>query len=1364
MSPQRGPALIEAEDAANALKDKKKRKKKKKRNSDSGVPPYKKFYVVKTLNDGTNYEKVRRMEGFDVLIVTPDDCRRDGYQYDKGPGNTKLRMLVQMSLDNYDKLVASQQQSDTAYGSTSEQEEQDQENRMAMAQTVYTTICDDWKGLFLTKAKRDDPKRWLPVDTSEAEEEICRVIEECAKARKEDRRKAREAQKKAAKEKRNEEPKKPKKKRKLEEEKPVKEKDQEQDQDPSQDQDQSKEQDVDRTSQQPAGPSQAQPQAQAQETASIEKPATDTAPTEQAKPQQQPPPQKEPTVHTAPPTKSKAKLQRKHPPPLLPKQQTTVKATPFMAKKQKSASGDAAAPIDAAPTNAPPQAAATPGLTLGTDDIVGTAATPGTALARMIAANTPGTTLQFSDTGTPQLPPLPAGLSPWMQRNNDGATEKNDAFVPEAMSPALPPLDQAQGPHAPAVPNAPMPPLTAEEAQTANNKVATNDNDNDNPVKRKRGRPRKGEVRDPPPPRRKKRGRPPKNETLRRQQEQEQQQQQQEEYPQQPQLKRRIVLPGPRDAPTMAPLPASPGLLHGNGLISPGGKNDTWFDFEVEETEEQQTSDQEEEKQQSSTPKKLIQPKKAGSPFPLPPPEYEERNNTTLTKARALLKVKDPDWIEVYDKLCHTRVNLYCNGNVSKWPTGNLRYTAKKSNRSTDIALNQWILEQQAMYRNFCAWQEREYWRQQQPHQTQGMAVYMHSQHYDRMHGQTPGGIMATDLNTVLALKTAAFLEATRREQAAAAAAAFARVNTLATLPNLTSNANNTSVAGATEKTDKEKGDKEGASTETSQSTNTRETSEKSKGASKSNISKDDPSKSKATKTNTRNHVAKNTRASIATSQTAKAMPAGKDANNASDNSVDKVEEADQSNSPETKKKKKPTKNPRVAAGEDASNSQTDKAAVCEKQATTGTTKAADNKEDRTETDADNHDDYDRKKESNGAATSAGEEESDIAATKARAEAEVEAARARAEAAEAEAKKMDKEFRKLQSGKIVLLDAIHFVWQPDQEPPPNASEEWKESFLDLREYLRSRGDTAVPDTVELGVWAQLQRMRYQRSLALMSEPSSLPGVNERKYATAPPLTREQIIALRGLGFDWENLDSSRFYVMYMKLLEFKNRVGDCLVPPPNLDSLYPEDDDDKEDDEGDNQAEDCMVDDHADPQLFFWVQRVRFEYIKFQEARAAEEKRVATRAATNAMDEDGHAVVEQLLAEEEKAAELASKEKRKEANTEDATDEGTVVGHLVQSPPMSTKKISETEDTANDASEKENEGANGASRPPARAKKPKGRPRKNVDQTLSSDTVSTLTQDQIDLLNAAGFIWSTDITDRWIKQYRRLQAFYIKNG
>lgn len=44
------------------------------------------------------------------------------------------------------------------------------------------------------------------------------------------------------------------------------------------------------------------------------------------------------------------------------------------------------------------------------------------------------------------------------------------------------------------------------------------------------------------------------------------------------------------------------------------------------------------------------------------------------------------------------------------------------------------------------------------------------------------------------------------------------------------------------------------------------------------------------------------------------------------------------------------------------------------------------------------------------------------------------------------------------------------------------------------------------------------------------------------------------------------------------------------------------------------------------------------------------------------------------------------------------------------------------------------------------------------------DIASTLTQSHVELLNACGFIWSLDIRDNWRRQYRRLQAFYIKNG
>ena len=371
--------------------------------------------------------------------------------------------------------------------------------------------------------------------------------------------------------------------------------------------------------------------------------------------------------------------------------------------------------------------------------------------------------------------------------------------------------------------------------------------------------------------------------------------------------------------------------------------------------------------------------------------------------------------------------------------------------------------------------------------------------------------------------------------------------------------------------------------------------------------------------------------------------------------------------------------------------------------------------------------------------------------------------------------------RELQRAKILLLDDIHFVWQPDQVPPADAPQDWKESFYDLREYLRSRGDTAVPDSVELGVWAQLQRIKYQRSLAVMAKESTT-AKNPSQEAD-PPLTRGQMAALRGLGFDWQDRESSQFHVMYLKLLEFKHRVGDCLVPPPpTLRDLESDEDDDDDDDE----EEDCIVETKVDPNLFFWVQRQRLEKIRFQTAQElAEEEQREDKGAqqveeqAEGVDEDGHALVEELLEEEKEAEETAASKQLKKQNPADSresedNDDATVVAHLVTTPSKRTKHARLAAASAEKEGERNavNSSSRGESENRDSEKKVRrahaaslsSTKKKTKQRVRSSDTVSTLTQAQINLLDSADFIWSFDISLPWILQYRRLHAFYIKHG
>lgn len=321
---------------------------------------------------------------------------------------------------------------------------------------------------------------------------------------------------------------------------------------------------------------------------------------------------------------------------------------------------------------------------------------------------------------------------------------------------------------------------------------------------------------------------------------------------------------------------------------------------------------------------------------------------------------------------------------------------------------------------------------------------------------------------------------------------------------------------------------------------------------------------------------------------------------------------------------------------------------------------------------------------------------------------------------------------------IFLLET---VWHPNQEPPEDACDEWKESFLDLREYVRTRGDTVVSDTVELGVWAKLQRMKYQRSLVALErqerEQASVTGAggifSVQTESEDLPLSEGQMKALRCLGFDWDDMESSDWHVMYMKLLEFKHRVGDCLVSPPSISNVAWDDSEDKENDSDDE--DEPIFNTNSDPKLYFWVQRQRFEYVRFQKAK--EEAAF------------GNELVEKLLEEEATEGHCDIVDMVRTPNPR------RFLGATLDNDVNPNMGVAESQPTVVEDSE-QTKGGRGS-----RTKKS----RKNEKAApSSSDQVSTLTQAQIDALNQVGFIWDLDITGKWINQYRRLHAFYVKHG
>lgn len=144
-------------------------------------------------------------------------------------------------------------------------------------------------------------------------------------------------------------------------------------------------------------------------------------------------------------------------------------------------------------------------------------------------------------------------------------------------------------------------------------------------------------------------------------------------------------------------------------------------------------------------------------------------------------------------------------------------------------------------------------------------------------------------------------------------------------------------------------------------------------------------------------------------------------------------------------------------------------------------------------------------------------------------------------------------YHRLDRHKYQKLKSLHFVWYLRQKPPPSASEEWRRYFMELQKYRDERGDTSAPNTIELGMWASMQRMKYM----------------------SRTLQPELVEALTNIGFQWEDFQAD-WNRMYSNLTAYKIQYGDCFVPLPELD---PEKDEDNE---------------YAE--LLLWSHRQRLEY------------------------------------------------------------------------------------------------------------------------------------------------------------------------
>jgi len=112
---------------------------------------------------------------------------------------------------------------------------------------------------------------------------------------------------------------------------------------------------------------------------------------------------------------------------------------------------------------------------------------------------------------------------------------------------------------------------------------------------------------------------------------------------------------------------------------------------------------------------------------------------------------------------------------------------------------------------------------------------------------------------------------------------------------------------------------------------------------------------------------------------------------------------------------------------------------------------------------------------------------------------------------------------------INKLDAVGFDWSPIKT-------QWNSNYELLQQYYNDKGDSRVPqhytvDGVDLGVWANAQRVQYQK-------------LKEGKLSS---MTEDRINKLQALDFIW-NLNGTYWNSNYELLRQYKKDKGDCLVP------------------------------------------------------------------------------------------------------------------------------------------------------------------------------------------------------------------------
>lgn len=129
----------------------------------------------------------------------------------------------------------------------------------------------------------------------------------------------------------------------------------------------------------------------------------------------------------------------------------------------------------------------------------------------------------------------------------------------------------------------------------------------------------------------------------------------------------------------------------------------------------------------------------------------------------------------------------------------------------------------------------------------------------------------------------------------------------------------------------------------------------------------------------------------------------------------------------------------------------------------------------------------------------------------------------------------------------VLLDAARFVngrgmighrhMTTEEEAESKFAEKWIKGFETLCRYKEANGDVLVPqryittDGFKLGKWTNRQRLEYQMFHA----------------GKTSPLTKERIVQLDQIGFEWDARDSL-WTMQFEALVQYKKDNGNCLVP------------------------------------------------------------------------------------------------------------------------------------------------------------------------------------------------------------------------